>query len=92
MLTEALTTTANDPDTRTNTITVTDNRSGKTWDLPVQNGCIRATDLRQIKVQPDEFGLMSYDPAFLNTAACRSSVTYLDGERGILANCPANRN
>ena len=84
MLTGALTSTTNGSDTRTNTLTITDNRSGKTWDLPVQDGCIRATDLRQIKVQPDEFGLMSYDPAFLNTAACRSSVTYLDGERGIL--------
>ncbi len=50
----------------------------------MQDGCIRAADLRQIKVQPEEFGMMSYDPAFLNTAACRSSVTYLDGERGIL--------
>ena len=84
MLTGALTSTANGSDTRTNTLTITDNRSGKTWEVPVQDGCIRATDLRQIKVQPDEFGLMSYDPAFLNTAACRSSVTYLDGERGIL--------
>ena len=68
----------------TNTLTVTDNRTGKSYDLPVQGGCIRAADLRQIKVQADEFGMMSYDPAFLNTAACRSSVTYLDGERGIL--------
>jgi citrate synthase len=68
----------------TNTLTVTDNRTGKSYDLPVQDGCIRAADLRQIKVQADEFGMMSYDPAFLNTAACRSSVTYLDGERGIL--------
>jgi citrate synthase len=68
----------------TNTLTVTDNRTGKSYDLPVEDGCIRAADLRQIKVQADEFGMMSYDPAFLNTAACRSSVTYLDGERGIL--------
>jgi citrate synthase len=67
-----------------NTLTVTDNRTGKSYDLPIQDGCIRAADLRQIKVQADEFGMMSYDPAFLNTAACRSSVTYLDGERGIL--------
>src|SRR6266496_1389443 len=50
----------------------------------IQDGCIRANDLRQIKVQPDEFGMMSYVPAFLNTAACKSSVTFLDGERGIL--------
>src|SRR5262249_2385888 len=68
----------------TNTLTVTDNRTGKSYDVPVQDGCIRASDLRQIKVQADEFGMMSYDPAFLNTAACRSSVTYLDGDRGIL--------
>src|SRR5258708_719273 len=68
----------------TNSLTVTDNRTGKSYDLPVQDGCIRAADLRQVKVQADEFGMMSYDPAFLNTAACRSSVTYLDGEQGIL--------
>src|SRR5579859_3190006 len=68
----------------TNTLTVTDNRTGKSYELPVQDGCIRAADLRQVKVLADEFGVMSYDPAFLNTAACRSSVTYLDGERGIL--------
>src|SRR3954471_16039188 len=84
MLTETQTCSTNPPDTRTNTLTITDNRTGKTWDFPIQEGCIRATDLRQIKVQDDEFGLMGYDPAFLNTAACRSSVTYLDGERGIL--------
>jgi citrate synthase len=84
MPTETLTSTTTSSDTRNNTLTVTDNRTGKTWNLPLQDGCIRAADLRQIKVQPDEFGLMSYDPAFLNTAACRSSVTYLDGERGIL--------
>src|SRR5579859_2578798 len=83
MPTETLTSTTTSSDTRNNTLTVTDNRTGKTWNLPLQDGCIRAADLRQIKVQPDEFGLMSYDPAFLNTAACRSSVTYLDGERGI---------
>jgi citrate synthase len=67
-----------------NTVTLTDNRSGKSWELPLQEGCIRAADLRQIKLNTDEFGMMSYDPAFLNTAACRSSITYLDGERGIL--------
>ena len=84
MPTDTLTSTVTRSDTRTNTLTITDNRTGKTWNLPLQDGCIRAADLRQIKAQPDEFGLMSYDPAFLNTAACRSSVTYLDGERGIL--------
>ena len=67
-----------------NTLTITDNRTGKTWDIPIQDGCIRAADLRQIKANSEEFGMMSYDPAFLNTAACQSSVTYLDGDRGIL--------
>ena len=68
----------------TNTVTVTDNRTAKSYELPLQTGCLRATDLRQIKEHPDEFGMMSYDPGFLNTAACQSSITYLDGERGIL--------
>ncbi len=66
------------------TLTITDNRTGKTYELPVVEGCIRAMDLRQIKVSEDDFGLMSYDPAFLNTAACRSAITYIDGDRGIL--------
>jgi citrate synthase len=68
----------------TNTLTITDNRTGKTYDLPIQDGYVRAVDLRQIKHDPEDFGMMSYDPAFLNTAACQSSITYLDGERGIL--------
>src|SRR5262245_7659028 len=85
MLTEATTTdTTNTSPTRKNTLTITDNRTGKTWDLPISEGCIRAPELRQVKHHADEFGMMSYDPAYLNTAACRSSVTYLDGERGIL--------
>ncbi len=66
------------------TLTITDNRTGKTYELRIQNGTIRAMDLRQIKVSPDEFGMMTYDPAFTNTAACRSGITYIDGERGIL--------
>jgi citrate synthase len=65
-------------------ITVTDNRTGKTYDLPVTDGTIRATDLRQIKVSEDDFGMMTYDPAFMNTAACRSSITFIDGDKGIL--------
>ena len=65
-------------------LTVTDNRTGKTYELPIEDGTVRATDLRQIKVDPDEFGLMSYDPAFMNTASCRSSITYIDGDAGIL--------
>jgi citrate synthase len=65
-------------------LTVTDNRTGQTYTLAVDKGTIRAADLRQIKTDPEDFGLMTYDPAFLNTASCRSSITYLDGERGIL--------
>src|SRR5450631_4354074 len=67
-----------------NTITITDNRTGKTYTVPVENGTIRAMDLRQIKAGPDDFGLMTYDPAFMNTASCRSAITYIDGDRGIL--------
>ncbi|HXF94811.1 MAG TPA: citrate synthase [Gemmatimonadales bacterium] len=66
------------------TLTVTDNRTGKTYELPIQDGAIRATDLRKIKTGPDDFGLMSYDPAFLNTASCRSAITFIDGDKGIL--------
>jgi citrate synthase len=65
-------------------LTVTDNRTGKTYDLPIQDGAVRAIDLRQIKAGPEDDGLMSYDPAFLNTASCRSAITFIDGERGIL--------
>ena len=66
------------------TLTVTDNRTGKTYELPIQDGTIRAMDLRQIKVSDDDFGLMSYDPAFKNTASTRSRITFIDGEKGIL--------
>jgi citrate synthase len=66
------------------TLTVTDNRTGKSYELPIQDGTVRASDLRQIKVAEDEFGMMSYDPAFMNTASCRSSITYIDGDAGIL--------
>jgi citrate synthase len=66
------------------TLTITDNRTGKKYEIPIQDGTIRAIDLRQIKVEPDEFGMMTYDPAFTNTAACRSRITYIDGDRGIL--------
>jgi citrate synthase len=65
-------------------LTVTDNRTGKTYELPIEDGTVRGLDLRQIKVEEDEFGLMSYDPAFTNTASCRSAVTYIDGAAGIL--------
>src|ERR1043165_6039233 len=66
------------------TLSITDNRTGKKYELPVQDGTIRAMDLRQIKTGPDDFGLMTYDPAFMNTANCRSAITYIDGEKGIL--------
>ena len=67
-----------------NTLTITDNRTNQVYTLPVENGTIRAMDLRQIKASPEDFGLMTYDPAFLNTASCHSSVTFIDGDRGIL--------
>ena len=66
------------------TITITDNRTGKSYDVPITDDTIRALDLRQIKVKDDDFGLMTYDPAFMNTAACRSAITFIDGDRGIL--------
>jgi citrate synthase len=66
------------------TLTVVDNRTGKTYELAVQDGTIRAMDLRQIKTGPDDFGLMTYDPAFMNTANCRSAITYIDGAKGVL--------
>jgi citrate synthase len=66
------------------TLTITDNRTGKQYEVPIQDGTIRATDLRQIKVTPDEFGMMTYDPAFMNTAACKSRITYIDGDKGVL--------
>jgi citrate synthase len=65
-------------------LTVTDNRTGKTYELPIEDGTVRAMDLRQVKVDEDEFGMLSYDPAFTNTASCRSAVTYIDGAAGIL--------
>ncbi len=65
-------------------LTVTDNRTGKNYEIGIDNGTIRATDLRQIKVSSEDFGLMSYDPAFMNTASCKSKVTFIDGDRGIL--------
>ncbi|MFZ3341916.1 MAG: citrate synthase [Terriglobales bacterium] len=67
-----------------NSLTVTDNRTGQNYTLPIEDGTIRAMDLRQIKTGPGDFGLMTYDPAFVNTASCRSAITYIDGDRGIL--------
>jgi citrate synthase len=66
------------------TLTITDNRTGRTYELPIENATIRAADLRRIKVADDDFGLMAYDPALVNTAACKSRITYIDGDRGIL--------
>src|ERR1041385_7088096 len=66
------------------TLTVTDNRTGKQYEIPIEHEAIKAKDLRQIKVAEDDFGLMSYDPAFMNTASCKSRVTFIDGDRGIL--------
>jgi len=65
-------------------LTITDNRTGKTYEVPIQDGTVRALDLRQITTGEADFGLMTYDPAFTNTAACRSRITYIDGDRGIL--------
>jgi len=67
-----------------NTLTIVDNRTGKKYELPIQDGTIRAMDLRQIKATQDDFGLMTYDPAFMNTANCKSAITYIDGDKGIL--------
>ena len=66
------------------TLSVVDNRTGKKYEIPIHEGAINATDLRQIRVSEDDFGLMSYDPAFMNTASCRSKITYIDGDVGIL--------
>ena len=69
---------------KNDTLTVVDNRTNVTYTLPIEDGTIRATDLRQIKTDAEDFGLMTYDPAFMNTAACRSGITYIDGDKGIL--------
>ena len=65
-------------------LTVTDNRTGETYEVPIVDGTVRAMDFRQMKASEDDFGLMTYDPAFTNTASCRSAITYIDGEAGIL--------
>jgi citrate synthase len=66
------------------TLTITDNRTGKTYDVPIVDETIRALELRKIKVADDDFGMMTYDPAFMNTASCRSAITFIDGDKGIL--------
>jgi len=65
-------------------LTITDNRTGKQYDLPIENETIKAKDLLQIKVKPDDFGIMTYDPAYMATASCKSTITFIDGDRGIL--------
>jgi citrate synthase len=69
---------------RQDSLTIIDNRTGKKYEIPIQHGTIRAMDLRQIKVDESDFGMMSYDPAFTNTASCKSRITFIDGEKGIL--------
>ncbi|CAA9471926.1 MAG: Citrate synthase (si), partial [uncultured Rubrobacteraceae bacterium] len=65
-------------------LSITDNRTGRSYDVEIKDGTVRALDLRQIKVDEEDFGLMTYDPGFTNTASSRSAVTYIDGEKGIL--------
>jgi citrate synthase len=65
-------------------LSIKDNRTGKTYELPISEGTIKAIDLRKIKVDDDDFGLMTYDPAFMNTASCRSAITFIDGDKGVL--------
>src|SRR3954454_16961509 len=75
---------ANGSGSGSDTLTVTDNRTGRTYELEINDGTITGMDLRQIKVDENDFGLMSYDPAYTNTASCRSAITYIDGEAGVL--------
>jgi len=82
--TETLTKTDNSADTRRDTLTITDNRTGKQYEVPIKNDTIRPIDLRKIKVKDTEFGMMTYDPSFANTASCASKITYIDGDQGIL--------
>src|SRR3954464_3067405 len=84
MATEEQTTDGGGVATAGDSLTITDNRTGRTYEVPIEDGTIRAPALRDIKVNEDDFGLMTYDPAFMNTAACRSAITYLDGENGVL--------
>src|SRR5438105_6353052 len=70
--------------TSSDTLTIIDNRTGKEYEIPIEDETIRATELRQIKVNEDDFGLMTYDPAYMATASCRSAITFIDGDKGIL--------
>jgi citrate synthase len=84
MGTEAETTNGGGVATASDTLTVTDNRTGETYEIPIEDGTVRAMALRDIKVSEDDFGLMTYDPAYTNTASCRSAITFIDGDKGIL--------
>ncbi len=84
MGTEEETTNGGGVATASDTLTITDNRTGETYEVPVEDGTVRAIALRDIKVSEDDFGLMTYDPAYTNTASCRSAITYIDGDKGIL--------
>src|SRR5213595_3204738 len=84
MGTEEETTNGGGVATANDTLTITDNRTGQTYEVPVEDGTVRAMAFRDIKVSEDDFGLMTYDPAYTNTASCRSSITYIDGDQGIL--------
>src|ERR671910_2636151 len=84
MGTEEETTNGGGVATASETLTITDNRTGETYEVPVEDGTVRAMALRDIKVSEDDFGLMTYDPAYTNTASCRSAITFIDGEAGIL--------
>src|SRR5947207_4836055 len=75
---------ADAPSSSRESLTITDNRTGKSYEVPIKNGTIKAMDLRQIKADGRDFGMMSYDPAFNNTASCVSRITYIDGDEGIL--------
>jgi citrate synthase len=84
MTTETQQTDGADVGTSADTLTITDNRTGKSYEIPIEDETIRATALRNIKVNDDDFGLMTYDPAYMATASCRSAITFIDGDKGIL--------
>src|SRR6516164_830221 len=67
-----------------NTLTIIDNRTNLRYEIPVHQGTIRTMDLRKLQITPDDFGIMGYDPAFMNTASCQSAVTFIDGDKGVL--------
>jgi citrate synthase len=84
MATETLQTSDGAGGASSETLTITDNRTGKTYEVPIEDGTIRATELRKIKTDEEDFGVMTYDPAYMNTASCRSAITFIDGDKGIL--------